>query len=148
MNLSERLLMYAQQFEDQHAPENITLALREAADRISHLMVVHDEMSDEIEALIEQLGDQTGEVLNLKADIESHIIIANNYMRDNERLMGEVRKHNDAMMAMAQSMAIQVETIEELREALREISKYEIDEGCPCNACQHSALARAALEER
>lgn len=34
----------------------------------------------------------------------------------------------------------------EFAEALREIAKYEIEEGCPCNACQHSALARAALE--
>lgn len=30
-------------------------------------------------------------------------------------------------------------------EALREIAKYEIEEGCTCNACRHSALARAAL---
>jgi len=34
----------------------------------------------------------------------------------------------------------------EFAEALREIAKYEIEEGCPCNACQHSAIARAALE--
>ena len=37
MSLSERLRMYAQQFEDQHAPENITLALREGADEIERL---------------------------------------------------------------------------------------------------------------
>lgn len=144
MTLAERLRMYAQQFEDQHAPENITLALREAADRISHLMGVHDEMSDEIEALIEQLGDQTGEVLNLKADIESHIIIANNYMRDNERLMGEVRKHNDAMMAMAQSMAIQVETIEELREAMLDIVAVVGLQGTNCGE-RVLKIARAVL---
>jgi len=36
--------------------------------------------------------------------------------------------------------------IERLRAALREIAKYEIDEGCPCSACEHSAIARAALE--
>ncbi len=34
----------------------------------------------------------------------------------------------------------------ELTEVLREIAKYEIEEGCPCNACRHSAIARAALE--
>ena len=34
----------------------------------------------------------------------------------------------------------------EFAEALREIAKYEIEEGCSCNACQHSAIARAALE--
>ena len=37
--------------------------------------------------------------------------------------------------------------IEQLEAALREISTYEIEDGCPCNACQHSAIARAALEE-
>lgn len=42
----------------------------------------------------------------------------------------------------------QAEEIDRLRAALREIAKYEIEEGCPCNACQHSALARAALEDR
>ena len=34
----------------------------------------------------------------------------------------------------------------EFAKVLSEIAKYEIEEGCPCNACQHSALARAALE--
>ena len=37
--------------------------------------------------------------------------------------------------------------IEQLEAALQEISTYEIEDGCPCNACQHSAIARAALEE-
>ena len=35
--------------------------------------------------------------------------------------------------------------IEQLEAALREIATYEIEDGCPCSACQHSALARAAL---
>ena len=34
--LAERLLRLAQQFEDQHAPQNITMALREAANRLSN----------------------------------------------------------------------------------------------------------------
>ena len=38
--------------------------------------------------------------------------------------------------------------IKQLEAALQEISTYEIEDGCPCNACQHSAIARAALEER
>ena len=38
--------------------------------------------------------------------------------------------------------------IAQLEAALREISTYEIEDGCPCNACQHSAIARAALEKR
>ena len=36
--------------------------------------------------------------------------------------------------------------IEKLEAALREIATYEIEDGCPCSACQHSALARAALK--
>ena len=37
MTLDQKLLLYAQQFEDQHAPENITTTLREAADEIERL---------------------------------------------------------------------------------------------------------------
>ena len=34
--LVERLLRLSQQFEDQHAPQNITMTLREAANRLSN----------------------------------------------------------------------------------------------------------------
>ena len=37
MTLDQKLLLYAQQFEDQHAPENITTTLREAAAEIERL---------------------------------------------------------------------------------------------------------------
>jgi hypothetical protein len=36
-SLSDLLLRYAQQFEDQHAPQNMTLALREAATELDRL---------------------------------------------------------------------------------------------------------------
>jgi hypothetical protein len=36
-SLSSLLLMYAQQFEDQHAPQNMTIALREAAKELDRL---------------------------------------------------------------------------------------------------------------
>jgi regulator of replication initiation timing len=36
-SLSDLLLLYAQQFEDQHAPQNMTIALREAAKEIERL---------------------------------------------------------------------------------------------------------------
>ncbi len=36
-SLSELLLQYAQQFEDQHAPQNMTIALREAAKELDRL---------------------------------------------------------------------------------------------------------------
>jgi hypothetical protein len=34
-SLSKLLILYAQQFEDQQAPQNMTIALREAADTIT-----------------------------------------------------------------------------------------------------------------
>jgi hypothetical protein len=36
-SLSDLLLRYAQQFEDQHAPQNMTIALREAAKELDRL---------------------------------------------------------------------------------------------------------------
>jgi hypothetical protein len=39
-SLSKLLLLYAQQFEDQHAPQNMTIALREAATEIDRLRAV------------------------------------------------------------------------------------------------------------
>ena len=36
-SLSNLLLLYAQQFEDQHAPQNMTIALREAASELDRL---------------------------------------------------------------------------------------------------------------
>jgi hypothetical protein len=39
-SLSKLLLLYAQQFEDQHAPQNVTLALREASAEIDKLRSV------------------------------------------------------------------------------------------------------------
>jgi hypothetical protein len=36
-SLSSLLLLYAQQFEDQHAPQNMTIALREAAKELDRL---------------------------------------------------------------------------------------------------------------
>lgn len=45
-------------------------------------------------------------------------------------------------------IAKQAARIQQLEAALREIAKYKIEDGCPCNACQHSAIARAALGEK
>ena len=39
-SLSKLLLLYAQQFEDQHAPQNVTIALREASAEIDKLRAV------------------------------------------------------------------------------------------------------------
>ncbi len=39
-SLSKLLLLHAQQFEDQHAPQNVTIALREASAEIDRLRAV------------------------------------------------------------------------------------------------------------
>ena len=57
-SLSNLLLLYAQQFEDQHAPQNMTIALREAGD----------------------------EITRLNAEVEQNAIDLEEYRRDVERL--------------------------------------------------------------
>lgn len=37
MSTAEWLRLYARQFEDQHAPQNLTIGMREAADEIERL---------------------------------------------------------------------------------------------------------------
>lgn len=52
-------------------------------------------------------------------------------------------------MQLARKTRLQLEQENvRMRLALKEIAKYEIDEGCPCSACRHSAIARAALGGR
>ena len=62
-------------------------------------------------------------------------------MTDLERELRQGSLNNDDYRWKA------ADRIEQLEAALQEISTYEIEDGCPCNACQHSAIARAALEE-
>lgn len=62
------------------------------------------------------------------------------YWPDNAERDAVIRHQKGALLALRAYN-------ERLRAALSEIAKYEIEEGCPCNACQHSALARAALEQ-
>lgn len=65
-------------------------------------------------------------------------------MSDIVERLREVAERPDCTYGAAMEKA--ADEIERLRAALREIASYEIEEGCPCSACQHSALARAALE--
>ncbi len=60
-------------------------------------------------------------------------------MRDLEYLEEQNRQLRESLKACKLE-------VNKLRAALREIAKYEPDEGCPCSACRHSAIARAALE--
>lgn len=55
------------------------------------------------------------------------------------------KEPTEAQVWHARYMLAQAEN-EHLRCALEDIAKYEIDEGCTCSACRHSAIARAALE--
>ena len=51
-----------------------------------------------------------------------------------------------AMREGAEAIRQLDEEVKFLREVLQEIATYKIEEGCPCNACQYSALARFALD--
>jgi hypothetical protein len=64
--IAARLIRLAQQFEDQHAPQNITMALREAANRLSnHRTETLDylgqvgQLSEELERLRAALNGKT-----------------------------------------------------------------------------------------
>ena len=62
------------------------------------------------------------------------------------RLRAEVERLKEWNREIALNARAFAAENERLRAALREVAEYEIEEGCPCNACQHSAIARAALE--
>lgn len=59
-DIAERLRLYAQQFEDQHAPEQITLAMRAGADEI-------ERKKAEIASLLRLLADARTESMRLRA---------------------------------------------------------------------------------
>jgi hypothetical protein len=70
-SLSQLLLLYAQQMEDQHAPMNMTIALREAAAEIERLRerleVSPDHPYDGIYARDETIRLQEAEISRLRA---------------------------------------------------------------------------------
>lgn len=82
--------------------------------------------------MAEMAVEQTSEIASLRAENEK----LNEAM---EMLLTDVRRTDVDMRELKTEN-------EKLRAALSKISEYEIEEGCPCNACQHSAIARAALE--
>ena len=59
-DIVERLRLYAQQFEDQHAPDHITLAMRAGADEI-------ERKDAEIASLLNTLADARTESMKLRA---------------------------------------------------------------------------------
>lgn len=74
------------------------------------------------------------------ADLIESLRQKTQYWPDNAERDAVIRHQKGALLALRAYN-------ERLRAALSEIAKYEIEEGCPCNACQHSAIARAALEQ-
>lgn len=73
-SLSSLLLLYAQQFEDQHAPQNMTIALREAAAEIERLRkrleVAPTHPHDGIYCRDETIRLQDAQIAALKAEVE------------------------------------------------------------------------------
>ena len=59
-DIVERLRLYAQQFEDQHAPDQITLAMRAGADEI-------ERKKAETASLLNTLADARTESMRLRA---------------------------------------------------------------------------------
>lgn len=68
-DIVERLRLYAQQFEDQHAPDQITLAMRAGADEI-------ERKKDEIASLLNALADERTESMRLRAALRGVIRVA------------------------------------------------------------------------
>ena len=61
-SLSSLLLLYARQFEDQHAPQNMTIALREAGDEIDRLTAENERLKAALTADNQTLRLAMGEV--------------------------------------------------------------------------------------
>lgn len=85
-----------------------------------------------------------GENERLKAALGGLLAIIHRDGGHHTDAVGEKQSVEDAHQVWAKLLA----EVERLRAALEKISEYEIEGGCPCNACQHSAIARAALEEK
>lgn len=73
-SLSNLLLLYAQQFEDQYAPQNMTIALRDAADTITRLRerleIDPSHPYDGIYCRDETIRHQDAEITCLTAEVE------------------------------------------------------------------------------
>jgi hypothetical protein len=69
-SLSELLLQYAQQFEDQHAPQNITIALREAAKELDRLKAGGCARNQGLTQYCAEAAEKDVEIARLKAEVE------------------------------------------------------------------------------
>jgi hypothetical protein len=103
-SLSELLLLYAQQFEDQHAPQNITIALREAAkelDRLRERLEIDPAHPyDGIYCRDETIRLQDAEIERLKASERSAWNAATDRDEQIDRLKEEVERKDAALEAV------------------------------------------------
>ena len=80
-SIADLLRLYAQQFEDQHAPQNMTIALREASSLIEKQFDAIKTANEEIERLraaLEQIAANTyGYEPNAMSDEEAKVYFAN-----------------------------------------------------------------------
>jgi len=69
-SLSSLLLLYAQQFEDQHAPQNMTIALREAARELDRLYAGGCARDQGTTQYCAEAAAKDAEIANLRAERE------------------------------------------------------------------------------
>jgi len=103
-SLSKLLLLYAQQFEDQHAPQNMTIALREAAkelDRLRERLEIYPTHPyDGIYCRDETIRLQDAEIERLKASERSAWNAATDRDEQIDRLKEEVERKDAALEAV------------------------------------------------
>ncbi len=80
-SIADLLRLYAQQFEDQHAPQNMTIALREASSLIEKqfdAIKTANEETERLRAALEQIAANTyGYEPNAMSNEEAKVYFAN-----------------------------------------------------------------------
>jgi hypothetical protein len=69
-SLSRLILLYAQQFEDQHAPQNMTIALREAAKELDRLQAGGCARDQSTTQYCAEAAAKDAEIARLKEEVE------------------------------------------------------------------------------
>ena len=126
-SLSSLLLLYAQQFEDQHAPQNMTIALREAAKELDRLYAggcARDQGLTQYCAEAAELAEENADIRRL----------ANKYLAESTALKAEVeRLRNELHITTEWSAKVHagheedMAEIERLRAALDAIAELFVE---------------------
>ena len=69
IDIAERLRLYARHFEDLHAPQNVTIGMREAADEIERLRAALKDARVSLEGWADYASDYIKEKWDLKGDL-------------------------------------------------------------------------------